>query len=1314
MMEVDSLPGDDGPPALSPNTASVSTNKIVDEDDSLGYTITMNDCDEEESNDNSSAPHSRAATPSAEQNLNDSNGQAPKVKAVKVTPVQNGDKISRDISDPKSKKKNGSVNKADCNKITESPKMNGVSQSSDDEEQGENVSKGEKEEKGKEKTGGDTDVKTPGSKNADPPKLEREQNNDGCEMGEGVKEKDDTIEQEAKKKKTENIEQEKNAGDEKPDHDKKARGHDAGDGSADGTKEKNKEPSGSSASCVSVKTGKLTSDSTGKTLGTKLAPVPNIKPKGNSVVLEARPGVSLPYTSSAATSLLSSSAGVRLLLPSSGSSQVMYIPSSGGFLNPSATSFQPASSVVSTTAPFLIPAINAPVASSGQSLLVSGQRCMTAGTLRPPVGLPQATLTFESSSIGMINMIKWETENHLSIKPKYAKPNPKAELGNLAKWIFDLGADLVKETVYHDLVKVQKKRKDDGSLSDKEKSDFKKLQEIDEDLNKKIGHLKFRLSKSCKCGFRADLNSVLYLHKEYAHHERGGFLNCSMCKFSTRQPGAFKFHMESIHSMTGRADNRPCFFECALCPYESNYQNRLDQHKIRCLKQYRPQFNMHPSCLTGPEVNLCLENVFYYVFTRQFMNTINPPSSSAASSSVTVTVASSTSMRNVQPKTVASLVGKLNARTSTTTSASNALQYASKSMVQIGTGPGANQLAAARNQLAGYDSKMSRNYPVISSQIGGKQSSTSFPAGATQSSTGPSQQTSAASNSFEVCEICGGYVKDRKALRIHFFYAHRIDMPFGVFERTQPPLYCATCFARFWTAQGLQKHIEVHKADLASASAVGNGVAGKCISCGHRVPNILMHMRMVHNRELRHYLAALMCIFCGNRFSSKPEVENHMGQQHGVVVKNSAAQASSASSGHTQMPALAARTVSQHTAPSKPAVKPPAQAAPAPPKAGGSKLNRGSQCVLCNLTFTRNVDLTRHCMRVHHTCMKCGLVVVDKESLNRHTCLHSAAGMRTCQICGEQGFHPAYYIKHMRDHHLKRCSVQLRRVDRATVDTLKRPITISDSEDDDIVIQTQHKSTAPKQQKLEEPQENSSSPKPPTERKEHESEKNSMKQPLQSTGDRKGQNSDRDNGPKSDDGKEKKADGGEDDKKKSDPECVQNSGNRNSEEEKKLEKEEQQCRNIKEQKSYTEAEKKPAREDLKAGIKKDQTSVAEEENNSAKEGKKKDQKSDKEDAESEQEDKTNRSKKGKKPDDENSDISDRPVENKDGCDESDSEDKRRRDSAESDTGRTEDDKKMTEKKRKSVSSSDEDADDVPYSKKLRRSSRTNNDSVELD
>jgi hypothetical protein len=44
------------------------------------------------------------------------------------------------------------------------------------------------------------------------------------------------------------------------------------------------------------------------------------------------------------------------------------------------------------------------------------------------------------------------------------------------------------------------------------------------------------------------------------------------------------------------------------------------------------------------------------------------------------------------------------------------------------------------------------------------------------------------------------------SLRIHFFYAHKIEMPAHVFSKPLAPLFCNTCNERFWTSQGFAKH----------------------------------------------------------------------------------------------------------------------------------------------------------------------------------------------------------------------------------------------------------------------------------------------------------------------------------------------------------------------------------------------------------------------------------------------------------------------------------------------------------------------------
>lgn len=1040
-MEVDTRTcnTEDGPTALSSplaDQADLLSDKVNGDDD-LGFTITMNESDDEASNDTSSS------------------GPVKKVDDKPTSPVKVNGKSSLD-DDSQSSTSNDTKDCPEKKSVTEDGRERM------DSEVKEVLSNGPAQSKGQEPGPETSEGAGSAEQSENCPKEEVENQKDGNKQ-EGIdsqlptiKDKKDTdgdkeIADSAARKKTDLPHKQRVEEDidvvEVEDSPMKRENSKKPDG------RERPQPAKDKPSPPTVKDSSL-----------RTVSVPIAASSTASMVLDARTGASMPFLASTppGASLVPSSSGVQLMLPQAAAgvqgSSVMFVPNSSAYLG-SATSTAlhlpnmgtPVQSRghARNTTPFLFsqfPQYANMMSNQGNQFIRPSQQHNQG--VRPNVGMPPVLANMPekpTSSVGMIDMIRWEVENHINIKPKYNKPNPKAELGNMAKWVFDLGSDMVKEFVYHDLVRIQHRRKDEGNLSAKEKDDFAKLQEIDKDLNQKVGHLKYKLTKSCKCGFKTELDSVLYNHQQHAHIERGGFLNCALCKFSTRQPNAFRFHMESEHGRVGKMENRPSFYECPLCPYETNYTNRLDQHKVRCQRQFREAFNLHPSCMTGPEVNLCLENVFYYVFTRQFMNSILPKPSTPA----VPPISSSTKIRDMPTKAGMAPTNPVQTKKTvgaTTTPATSNKQIAPRMCAQFSPRVGKQQ-----PQQPQPNSALSRNFPVISSKINTVPSRFPTYSGGPQRPPAPSnpslpsqpQVPNQPNSGFEVCEICGGYVKDRKALRIHFFYAHRIDMPFGVFERPQPPLYCATCFARFWTAQGLQKHIEIHKNDMVNTTQTSNGVAGKCISCGHRVPNILMHMRMVHNRELRHYLAALMCIFCGNRFSTKREVENHMGKMHGVIVKNSSVQGNVAQ----PKPATQTKSFSGYQA-NVPSVKPPAKAPVAKPASGG-KMNRSSQCVLCNLSFSRNVDLTRHCMRVHHTCMKCGLVVVDKESLSRHTCLHSASGMRSCQICKENGFHPAYYIKHMRDKHLRKCSVVLRRIDRAVVESMKRPITISDSEDDE-------------------------------------------------------------------------------------------------------------------------------------------------------------------------------------------------------------------------------------------------------------------------
>ncbi|CAL1530670.1 unnamed protein product [Lymnaea stagnalis] len=637
---------------------------------------------------------------------------------------------------------------------------------------------------------------------------------------------------------------------------------------------------------------------------------------------------------------------------------------------------------------------------------IQGQAPPGVSLLTPSVAPPKP-----KSSLDQIELIRWEIQNRVNTRPKYFKPNAGSELGPLAKFLFDIGSNLVKESVYHELVKIQSKN-DDEKLTDKERDDLEKLKEIEKDLYASIGHLKLKLKKHCKgCNFQTESNNVMYLHKQFPHEDNKN-LRCAHCNFATRQTMAFKFHLESVHAIQPKLPDKKAFYECDMCPYENNQEQKLILHKQRCIKQFRPLFNLHPGCLSGAEINLCLENIFYKPVIPKNLKLLQ--------------------QKHAQQQAALAEARRQQAQIQALAAQKNAAAIAARKMQQqkLQTAALAQRFNAppgGRMPLPGklpgqpqpvrYNANTKGSRPTVASMLNNRPPNPgSAPAGA---------QSGGAPSGFEVCEICSGYVKDRKALRIHFFYAHRIDLPFNLFERIQAPLYCATCYVRFWTAQGLRKHIHKH-IDSHKEEKQARGVVGKCISCGHHVLNLLLHMRIVHNREMQHYINALMCMFCGGHFSSRQECERHISKAHGNVDPLTG-------------------TLRSNTG--APIAAPPAKTASNQKKGGNNSLVKGSVCVLCNLNFGRNVDLTRHCMRMHHTCMKCGMVVIDKASLMKHTCLSSPSGTRDCCMCNETGFHPAYYVKHLRDKHLRKFSVKVSKLDKDVVERwTKRPYPFKDSE----------------------------------------------------------------------------------------------------------------------------------------------------------------------------------------------------------------------------------------------------------------------------
>jgi len=288
-------------------------------------------------------------------------------------------------------------------------------------------------------------------------------------------------------------------------------------------------------------------------------------------------------------------------------------------------------------------------------------------------------------------------------------------------------------------------------------------------------------------------------------------------------------------------------------------------------------------------------------------------------------------------------------------------------------------------------------------------------------------KTSTASSGFEVCEICGGYVKDKMSLRIHFFYAHKIDMPLSVFNRDLPPLICEVCKARYWTTQGLTKHKQATRHN-APATCKNIQIGSMCWICHQKRDNLYTHLVKFHRLSTGECMAMKRCMFCGHLENNRKALEIHMAAAHGVIIKAEAASNPAISSNNPAIssnnPAISSNY--KQVGPQTVVVGPTKAVVNTTTKTkGGQGLVRNNFCVFCSTQFSDNTQLTLHCLGSHATCSSCGMVVAKQSDLARHVCRTMLN--KTCPICNARNLRPNFYTKHLATH-LKKCSVRVKRL----------------------------------------------------------------------------------------------------------------------------------------------------------------------------------------------------------------------------------------------------------------------------------------------
>lgn len=449
---------------------------------------------------------------------------------------------------------------------------------------------------------------------------------------------------------------------------------------------------------------------------------------------------------------------------------------------------------------------------------------------------------------------------------------------SLGQFFINIGLNLVQEFVQSDLLKQQnrklyKEKKSGRSTKATESAIASLTQNLE--FSKKTNAPYSLVQKRCDfCSFKTESMLVMAHHLE-APHMRNNIYKCNTCEFEIRSPHDILFHMEAEHNIRGRLERAPAYQQCANCHFEDNSKTKLARHLIACAKKFKPEFNLGPPLEWEPPAKIPK-------LTRVRNNMMNSYQSNFNRSQLNMnnTARPTMNIANVIPSLP--VLGRPRGRPPI---AGPPRPSAVSGVPILRSG-----LMMMHNNPTPIGTTIS-NYPMPNSQVGGnvsatpKISITPLPRAPQPSS---SQAPVNSKATFVICEICDGYIKDLEQLRNHMQWIHKVKIhPKMIYNR--PPLNCQKCQFRFFTDQGLERHLLGSHGLVTSSmqEAANKGKdAGRCPVCGRVYQwKLLNHVSRDHNMTLKPAHLSYKCTVCTATFGMYKQFENHVYSAHSVVAK---------------------------------------------------------------------------------------------------------------------------------------------------------------------------------------------------------------------------------------------------------------------------------------------------------------------------------------------------------------------------------------------------------------------------------------------
>ncbi|CAI5448737.1 unnamed protein product [Caenorhabditis angaria] len=477
----------------------------------------------------------------------------------------------------------------------------------------------------------------------------------------------------------------------------------------------------------------------------------------------------------------------------------------------------------------------------------------------------------------------------------YLKSNMPAP--HMTKMLMDIGQDLVQESTYSDIVHARNLPEPPKNF-DTYKQVALQLKPVWETLKKKNEPYKMKLRKCHLCGFQTESGLVLTNHWATLHFI-GNKYQCAYCKEFDTNEQRMKEHYFNSHLIIANSDDKESKYPCAICDEDFQFKGVRDQHLKQCKKDYiRVKHIMMPKQDDFLVINRWLwekppvdpsilqqqqnqlkkqqQNQQQQVAAQQLQNLRRQQQQmQVVQQQQLLLQQKQQQQRQIQQmaQLMQSKMGNTNLLAAMTAQlrknggANTALLAANLQKLQAST------LAAAKTSGT---TAMQAAVAAASLKAKNVLAAKTAKSNAASSSGGANSQN---------CEICDTMVADKERYLGHLQSSHKQMSGKTVQDMSQgAPLACSRCRDRFWTYEGLERHLVMSHglvtADLLQ-KAQKKEDGGRCKLCGKQYAfNMLQHLVADHQVKLCSAEIMYSCDVCAFKCTSYQTLESHLSTNH--------------------------------------------------------------------------------------------------------------------------------------------------------------------------------------------------------------------------------------------------------------------------------------------------------------------------------------------------------------------------------------------------------------------------------------------------